>query len=538
LRYIKNFGIIIIKSIPALIALLTSVIFLVLATVWNLLTKIKLLQSEWIKKVIRYQVSLFTYLRAEAVIVHLASLYIIFFVFIMTANVESIEPINMSNVNEGIVKSVRVFGNKNIFRSLYNNFTPHLDLREKILVESLPEKDVIQLYLDKAYNENEDQRELKKQEILLEFTKPYILKGRSFRYADFSDATLTKTDFREADLTFAVLRRAQLKKARLSDAKLRGATLSGADLNQADLNQAELQGANLRGSKLKKATLNGAGLQGADLFQAELQEALLMEANLQMAELEDTDLQGAYLALTNLQGSNLSKSQNQGATLQIADLTGTKLWNANLQGAMLSYANLQAAILLNTNLQGAVLSEANLQGAVLSEANLQGAILYKTRFRGADFDKDFPGNLLLIDVTDDIDTSFFNSKFETTINNITGKINNMKYKAHIIDNLNRAKRSYEMDTNSTFQFPSGAKIYKPKDLKSDSSFFIFRRKIAAQNKEVAIGMLWGTYLLLNDHPIYRPLYEDLYQYLQKKHPDYLEEFELDMEETLNKGRMW
>ncbi|AOK47353.1 hypothetical protein WT60_11230 [Burkholderia sp. MSMB617WGS] len=109
--------------------------------------------------------------------------------------------------------------------------------------------------------------------------------------ADFSFATLSEVNFREADLDAADFHGARIGNCDFTDARLRAANLRGAksegshfvrtDFTGADLRDTDLIAAYLRG-----ATLDGADLRGANLFRANLSEVLSDG---------DTQWAGAYL---------------------------------------------------------------------------------------------------------------------------------------------------------------------------------------------------------------------------------------------------
>ena len=192
-----------------------------------------------------------------------------------------------------------------------------------------------------------------------------FLRGRTLRFADFSESRLYTADLMEADLRGASLESAQLRGANLYRTHLQDAKLQNAQLQAARLWEAGLQGADLSGIKLQGADLSTAELQGADLSSAQLRGAVLSSAQLQGADLRGAKLEGANLSSAELQGANLSSAELQGAGLVMAQL----------QGAFLYDARLQRAALVNAHLEGADLRSAQLQGTYLGAASLQGADL-------------------------------------------------------------------------------------------------------------------------------------------------------------------
>lgn len=165
----------------------------------------------------------------------------------------------------------------------------YLRLDHRLLAQEKPEGEV----LFKLRTGEDDLKNL------LLRVEALFLRGRSFRFADFSNS-----EFYDADLT---------------GVDLRGANLSGARLQGANLFGAQLQGADLSGAQLQGAGLSGAQLQGADLRDAQLQGAILLGAQLQGA-----DLRGAALWQDQVdENSNLSLADLRG--LQLRPVSAEKL---------------------------------------------------------------------------------------------------------------------------------------------------------------------------------------------------------------------
>ena len=107
-----------------------------------------------------------------------------------------------------------------------------------------------------------------------------VARGVRMLYADLKrvklgGTSLTKGDFRGADLSHAVLAEVNLAKADLRAAKLHETDLRQAILRTADLRQADLRGADLRYASLEGASLVGTDLRGALLNGARLDRAIL-----------------------------------------------------------------------------------------------------------------------------------------------------------------------------------------------------------------------------------------------------------------------
>lgn len=494
----KNAGKLIVTAFPVFFATLISSVVALIAGIWNLLTTLKFCKTSVFKSAISCQVLLYKYLRIETLMVHLATLFAAFFVYIMVVDFDFKKEEELPYQEGGYSKmDSTIFKIKSFPYKFQKSILPNLNLREEILVKSQPEEEIIQLHLSKDYSVED--REKVKQEIILEYSKGYILKGRSFRYADFYKTIVTKTDFREADLTEANFSDANIQKANLHDAILSKAHLFLSNLQGADLLDADFQGADLTGVNLLGAVLLDANFQGADLS----------DANLKGAEVLCAYLQGADLRYANLQAADLSLSEFHGALLEKASLLGADLWQAKLQGACLL--------------------DADFQGADLSDANLQGAILNKTKLRGSLFSEFFSDALLLINETDEIDNSFFDKNFERNLDSIAAQFPDNYTKTEFRNQMIAGKERYDKDSVNTIlaQRIPNAKIYCPKDLETDNAFFVIRRRIASISKETARGMLKSTNSNWEKIPVYKALYTDLYNYLNTHHTDYLEGFEYE-----------
>ena len=143
------------------------------------------------------------------------------------------------------------------------------------------------------------------------------------------------------------------KYAQMSDAVLCNAILTNTYLQGADVRNAQLQGANMVGAFMQRANFAGAQLQGAEMNDAKLHGAILRNAQ----------LQGAVLYNARLHKAQLQGAQLQAASLDSAQLVAADLRGAQLQGADLSTASLQGAELWETGFQGADIREAQFQGA-------------------------------------------------------------------------------------------------------------------------------------------------------------------------------
>jgi len=541
----KNSGTLLFNAFPALFASLVSFFLTFLAGIWNLITKLKFWKPNVFKSAISNQAILYKYLRIETFMIHLATLFVGFFIYIMVIDVDFRKDEELPYQSEGYSKlDSTIFRIKSFPYKFQKSILPMLSLREAILVKSQPEQQVIQLHLNRNIDETE--RKKIKLEIMETFTVAYNLKGRSFRYADLSQTNLTKTDFREADLTFADLSRAEMQNANMHNAIMPRAILNYANLKRAFLFDVNFQGAkfalsnlqeaNLSGANLQGAYLYGANLQGADLTYCNLQEAYLTDAYLQKAYFNEAKLQGVVLENANFQEANLSNANLQGANLSYANLQkadffqaklqGANLRNANLQEAQLNSAGLQGAVLNGTRLQWLTLSQTNFQGADLRYADLQGATLNETSLRGSIFSEDFSDTFFFICESNETSTPIFDRGFERYLDSIATLIADTILRSKFRNRMIQGKERFdnEKENLTIVQRLPKAKIYRPEDLETDSTFYHIRRRIADESEEIAKSMLERSSRYSGGDS---SLYNDLYKYIKAHHPDYLEGFKFD-----------
>jgi len=117
-------------------------------------------------------------------------------------------------------------------------FNRNLVLKEQLLVANdLPVE--VQWAISHG-NEEERKAALKK-------VRKLILSGRDFRYADFSEAILSRVDFVGADDKTADLSYANFQSALINDARMNAVELQGADLS----------GARLTGCRFKRGQTTG-----------------------------------------------------------------------------------------------------------------------------------------------------------------------------------------------------------------------------------------------------------------------------------------
>ncbi len=125
-----------------------------------------------------------------------------------------------------------------------------------------------------------------------------------FQRANFSNAVIYATDFRDsrlndADFTNANLSNSWLHNALLIRAKLPGAVLNYVIAQQTRFTEADFTGADLRGSDFFGANFREANLTNADFSFAILGQASLAQAVLTGAKFEETELPAGFQAPQN-----------------------------------------------------------------------------------------------------------------------------------------------------------------------------------------------------------------------------------------------
>ncbi|NYH23540.1 DUF2169 family type VI secretion system accessory protein [Paraburkholderia bryophila] len=124
-----------------------------------------------------------------------------------------------------------------------------------------------------------------------------FLKDSVLDRADFSHATLSEVNFRQASAKGANFSHARIDQCDFSDACLHSANLQGVRIEngylvRTDLRGARLAGADLIGGYLRGADLRGANLHEANLFRANLAEVLLDDVS---RSGDGSQFDGAYL---------------------------------------------------------------------------------------------------------------------------------------------------------------------------------------------------------------------------------------------------
>ncbi len=192
---------------------------------------------------------------------------------------------------------------------------------------------------------------------------------------DLSEANLESARFwyanlREARLWFTNLKFVEFWNADLSNAELVGVDLTGAKMVGANLEGADLSFATLTDTDWRNANMTGVDLTGFDLSGCNL-----MKANLTDAKLEETDLSKAKLWDARLNNADLTRTDFSGTDMSFVNATGAQAEGARFMGGNLRRTNFTQATLHDADFSGARMGGAYFNGADLTGANLEGAIL-------------------------------------------------------------------------------------------------------------------------------------------------------------------
>jgi uncharacterized protein YjbI with pentapeptide repeats len=177
-------------------------------------------------------------------------------------------------------------------------------------------------------------------------------------HADFRGAYLSNSDFRAADLTQSNFQLAVMDSARMNHANLDRSILQGGHFARTDFRDANLSYAAISNSFLMDARFDGASLY----------DALLSNSTLIRAVFDRADLRNAHIDSSNLEHADLHQAYLWSASVQNSDLKGADLGSAILIGASLRGSNLSGAHFDQT-----VLNETDLTGAILDAADMHGA---------------------------------------------------------------------------------------------------------------------------------------------------------------------
>lgn len=199
----------------------------------------------------------------------------------------------------------------------------------------------------------------------------YDLSGLSFNKTDLSNADFTGSVMVEANLSnckldYTIFYACDLRKANFTEASLvrsdfRGACLRGAVMMNANLAEADLREGSYAiydpekgltftsDSDVWKEGIGGVDMRGANLGSVKLSGAIAINSNF-----EDANLSKAVISRGNLSGANLAGANLEGADLSQCELKNVNLSGANLAGVMMDFSNLD-----NVDLSGALTDKAS-----------------------------------------------------------------------------------------------------------------------------------------------------------------------------------
>lgn len=169
--------------------------------------------------------------------------------------------------------------------------------------------------------------------------------------------------------------------------RLRGAIFEEVIVSNADFTDATLDRSEFVESYFLRSDFSGAGLRntvlsGAMLSDSEFTEATFQEADLQGSELERAELQSTYFGSADLYGCDLGYSDCRGADFGSAEIRNTTMRGATMIDADLSDADISTHSLRDTDLTGA-----DLRGATFDDVRVGGVTISDVGFdRSTSFD--------------------------------------------------------------------------------------------------------------------------------------------------------
>ena len=227
------------------------------------------------------------------------------------------------------------------------------------------------LYEFNAYDHNEAQLHLVR---------------RDLTFALFYRGSLSKADFRAANLSSSLFIETGLEDAKFSclelNEELRGEAEPVGENRPSPDNCTTLRHTLFWNTPFAQATFTGANLEaaqfgeGIDFRRTDLRRAFMAEVRLSGANLDGLDLSSSVMTNGILNGASLVETN-----LHHADLRGAQLTGADFTGANLSSADLRDVIAAPTGRR-----RASGRKTIFTAADLQGADLSGGRFRGAVFD--------------------------------------------------------------------------------------------------------------------------------------------------------
>ncbi|CAF1576090.1 unnamed protein product [Rotaria magnacalcarata] len=206
--------------------------------------------------------------------------------------------------------------------------------------------------------------------------------------ASFDCLSLRNTSFRLANLTYASLTRSDLRDSRFAGAKLHNASFQEAQLDRGDFNLGSLVGANFRQASLINASLSFADATETDFSEAKLDAAVffdgqLYRANFERANLHKANLESAKLVHTNFYQAKGAENSFQFTNITDAIFRQANVIQSNFYGAEGNRIDFSKAILNGSKFDSVKLEEAIFEDASMTRVSMQMAQLIRSNFRGA-----------------------------------------------------------------------------------------------------------------------------------------------------------
>lgn len=230
--------------------------------------------------------------------------------------------------------------------------------------------------------------------------------GADLTKADLTDAKVAKSDFSEANLSYAVAERLQAKGAKFDRVRAANARFPSALLDEASFEGARVPKADFTSASLNRARFARAKMADAKFYEVVGEGVVLDEAELVDFRCEEANLKGISALRVAARGSIWDKSDVTDGTFEGATLTDASfvastatrtLFNkmsapqATFRGAKMQRACFLKADLTKASFEQADLRDADLRGATLDhaetwEANLEGANLQQASLAGTKLD--------------------------------------------------------------------------------------------------------------------------------------------------------
>ena len=184
--------------------------------------------------------------------------------------------------------------------------------------------------------------------------------------AQFINADLSTSTFKDGDLGQADFSRARLMKSKFSNCRLTKADFSFANAASAAFSACDLSDASgCKGSDFSdvhflKSTLDRSGWVGVNFNRAQIIQSSALETDLSDADLREVRISGTVARQLNAVRSTL---------------TGAQIENADMMEAMFSEADFDSVRFRGVNLYGATFMDVNREQATFDDCNLNSTVL-------------------------------------------------------------------------------------------------------------------------------------------------------------------